>query len=218
MSLSNRQVSRRSFSKLVMRGLVIPGVLLARSSMAQNIARSGEPDGNASPESWIASWKDDRVKRLLGPLDLRRFSDPIYILLKPIGWQDHSTNPVLPDVAVPEGFVTDFASVPRPFWSLFRPDGNYAYAAVLHDYLYWEQPVNRSVADDIFRSAMNDLKVTDRQANLLHTAVEQFGQSAWNQNAKLRRQGERRVLKKFPDNPAITWQEWKSTPGVFDRS
>lgn len=215
MILPKQKLSRRDFSKLAMSSLVIPGALLTNSSIAQNVGYSGEPDKSAKPDDWIASWKDDKVKRLLGPLDLRRFSDPIYILLRPIGWQDHSANPVLPDVAVPEKFVTDFASVPWPFWSLFRPDGNYAYAAVLHDYLYWEQPVKRSVADDIFRSAMNDLKVTDRQASLLHAAVEQFGKGAWNQNAKLRGEGELRVLKKIPDDPAITWQEWKSTPGVF---
>ena len=27
------------------------------------------------------------------------------------------------DIAIPEGFVTDFASVPRAFWTIFQPDG-----------------------------------------------------------------------------------------------
>lgn len=38
-------------------------------------------------------------------------------------------------VRVPEGFVTDGASVPNVFWSLLPPWGEYGQASVLHDYL-----------------------------------------------------------------------------------
>ena len=37
--------------------------------------------------------------------------------------------------SVESGFVTDFASVPRIFWSVFPPFGRYTKAAVLHDRL-----------------------------------------------------------------------------------
>jgi hypothetical protein len=40
------------------------------------------------------------------------------------------------EVVVPEGFVTDFASIPRLFWSIAPPYGWYAEAAVVHDLLY----------------------------------------------------------------------------------
>lgn len=59
-----------------------------------------------------------------GALDFRRFSDPIYILLNPISWRPDEPDSVIPEVVAPKGFVTDLASVPRIFWSLFRPDGN----------------------------------------------------------------------------------------------
>jgi hypothetical protein len=41
-------------------------------------------------------------------------------------------------IKVPVGFVTDFASIPRAFWSILPPIDNYAKAAVIHDWLYWE--------------------------------------------------------------------------------
>lgn len=218
MSFANSQLSRRSFTKLTLSSLIVPGTLFPAATRGQTAQTGAETATEVTPAEWMTDWKEDRVKKLLGPLDLRRFSDPIYILLKPIGWKDLSPQNSLPKVTVPKGFVTDFASVPRPFWSLFRPDGNYAYAAVLHDYLYWEQPVKRSVADAIFRAAMEDLQVTDKAAGLLYEAVDKFGQASWDKNARLRRDGERRILTKIPEDPVMSWKEWKATPGVFDRS
>jgi hypothetical protein len=37
-------------------------------------------------------------------------------------------------VIVPKGFVTDFASIPRPFWSIVPTWGKYGPPAVVHDY------------------------------------------------------------------------------------
>lgn len=38
-------------------------------------------------------------------------------------------------IVVPKGFVTDFASIPQPLWSLgLSPHGQYSRAAVIHDY------------------------------------------------------------------------------------
>ncbi|WP_139385602.1 DUF1353 domain-containing protein, partial [Salmonella enterica] len=39
-------------------------------------------------------------------------------------------------IEVPAGFVTDFASVPRIFWTILPSDGKYAKAAIIYDYLY----------------------------------------------------------------------------------
>ena len=44
--------------------------------------------------------------------------------MKPIEWKPSSNqDQKLPTVKVPEGFVTDFASVPRVFWTALPPDG-----------------------------------------------------------------------------------------------
>lgn len=65
-------------------------------------------------------------------------------------------------VAVPAGFVTDGASVPRLLWAILPAWGRYSRAAVVHDYLcilieqgarHREAP-NRAIADAIFREAM----------------------------------------------------------------
>jgi hypothetical protein len=37
-------------------------------------------------------------------------------------------------IRIPDGFVTDLASVPRVFWSILPPDGTYERAAVVHDW------------------------------------------------------------------------------------
>src|SRR5947199_120869 len=63
-------------------------------------------------------------------------------------------------VGVPEGFVTDLTSIPKIVWGFnLRPEGPYAYAAVVHDFLYWTQDRSRDEADKIFLIAMGDSKV-----------------------------------------------------------
>lgn len=68
-------------------------------------------------------------------------------------------------VNVPPGFVTDFASVPRPLWFYVAPWGRHGRAAILHDFLYQQGAVTdvrartmrrppRLEADRIFREAM----------------------------------------------------------------
>jgi len=51
---------------------------------------------------------------------------------------------------VPAGFVTDFASTPRALWSVIPPTGRYQLAAVVHDFLYWDQGCTREQADTVF--------------------------------------------------------------------
>ena len=107
------------------------------------------------------------------------------------------------------GFVSDLASIPRMFWSAFRPDGDYCYAAIIHDYLSWEQSLSRSTADDIFRFAMEDFRVNPTTIAAIHKTVQLGGGPAWESNARLKAAGERRVLKRFPEDPTTRWADWK---------
>ncbi|WP_206001977.1 DUF1353 domain-containing protein [Paraburkholderia aromaticivorans] len=156
------------------------------------------------------------TKGVSGPLRLMRFLDPMYALLDPITWRPstESENPY-PTVIAPRGFVTDLASIPPIFYSLLRPDGRYAYAAIIHDYLYWEQNTKREDADEIFRFAMVDLGVSPLQTATLYNAVRRFGESAWKSNANQKANGEKRILASFPNDPTVTWDVWKRTPDVF---
>lgn len=62
---------------------------------------------------------------------------------------------------VPGDFVTDFASVPRFWWRWVPPAGDYAAAAVVHDWLYRTAGVGvtRFMADALFRDLMAALEV-----------------------------------------------------------
>lgn len=87
-------------------------------------------------------------------------------------------------VIVPEGFITDFASVPRPFWLIFPPDGKYTAAAVVHDYLYHTQTRTRKESDLIFLEAMEVLEVPWIKRKLMYRAVRLGGWLPWNHHAK----------------------------------
>lgn len=79
------------------------------------------------------------------------------------------------NIVVPDGFVTDFASIPRGLWNLFPPTGKYGHAAVIHDYLYRETFIDRKMCDKIFRDAMKELGVNIVSRNIIYFAVRIFG-------------------------------------------
>lgn len=83
-------------------------------------------------------------------------------------------------IDVPKGFETNFASVPRIFWSLLAPIGPYVKAAVIHDYLYRKQVFSRSRADSYFFEAMKDSGTNWAQRQIIWQQVRAFGWFAWN--------------------------------------
>lgn len=88
-------------------------------------------------------------------------------------------------VTVSKGFITDFASIPRLFWSVIgHPTGKYGKAAVIHDYLYHVQEVSRSKADRIFLQAMKDLKVSWWRRRTMWLAVRMFAGLVWRKHRK----------------------------------
>jgi|SRR3990167_2545512 len=82
-------------------------------------------------------------------------------------------------IDVPEGYETDFASVPRGLWNILPPDGTYSQAAVLHDFLYGKRLRPRKECDKIFLEAMKVLKVSWWKRRLMYRAVRIFGGLAW---------------------------------------
>lgn len=57
-------------------------------------------------------------------------------------------------VVVPEGFQTDFASIPRVFRPIHPVNGKHRLPAVVHDSLVRERTFDRRLADRIFLEAM----------------------------------------------------------------
>jgi hypothetical protein len=181
---------------------------------AQDAARPLEADPSVSLERWLELVAS--AKSIDSPLYMGRFKDPMYFLLAAISWTPRFLQASkLTKVTAPKGFVTDLASIPQIFYSLLRPDGEYAYAAILHDYLYWEQTTSRNQADETLKAAMEDLKVDRLTIETIYTAVSVAGQKAWDENRALKQQGEKRVLGRYPPNAGITWEEWKKDPTVF---
>lgn len=115
----------------------------------------------------------------------------------------------LPSVRVPKGFVTDLASVPSFFWSKYPPIGRYAYAAVVHDYLYWYQTTTKKVADEVMFAAMKDAGTSEQAIADFRAALTLAGSFAWDKNKRAREADEKRVLKTFPENKLIAWADYR---------
>lgn len=80
-------------------------------------------------------------------------------------------------VRVPKGFVTDGASIPRVFWNILSPFGDYFGAAVIHDFLYskFNKDFSRDEADAIFLEGMTASGVPFLRRTTIYTAVRLFG-------------------------------------------
>jgi len=98
---------------------------------------------------------------------------------------------VLPErtyIIVPEGFETNFASIPRIFWNIYPPmDPKYGKAAVIHDYLYSKDcSINlpRELCDKIFLEAMTVLGAGKFQKILFYILVRIFGESHYKKDEK----------------------------------
>lgn len=93
-------------------------------------------------------------------LSIQAASETTWRLLAPLVWTGTRGD----TFAVPLGFVTDFATVPRFLHWLWLPYGAYTRAAVLHDWLLvrlgsGDLAVTSRDIDGIFRRVMQDLGV-----------------------------------------------------------
>jgi hypothetical protein len=166
-------------------------------------------------DRWMTEWMN-REKAANGTLFVGKFLDAMWFLTRTIDWQPSGEQAkTLKGIEVPVGFVTDFASIPRAFYSLLSPTGQYTWAAVIHDYLYWVQDRPREQADLVLKHAMEDCKVDAVTIMTVYAGVRAGGSFAWDSNVKAKAGGEKRILKLFPDSPAIYWDDFKKRKGVF---
>ena len=100
---------------------------------------------------------------------------------------------------VPAGFMTDFASVPQPFWIILPRWGKYGNAAVIHDYLYKVQTRSRRKADGIFREGMGVLAVPGWQIFCMYWAVRLLGWLAWQGSKRANKRGVIRIARILPE-------------------
>jgi len=90
-------------------------------------------------------------------------------------------------IHIPDGLVTDGASIPRFLWVIVgHPMDEFAQAAVVHDYLYSLRGIyaedriySRKRCDEIFYEAMGALKVPKWKRIAMYQAVRCFGGIPW---------------------------------------
>ncbi len=96
-------------------------------------------------------------------------------------------------IDVPAGFATDFASIPVLFCALLPKWQKYGNAAVIHDFLYYEQTTARKYADDILWEAMGVLNVPRWKKVVIYLGVRWGGWWAWFQNGRKRKKGRSKI-------------------------
>ena len=96
---------------------------------------------------------------------------------------------------VPRGFITDLASIPRLLWWWQGPHEGTMAPAILHDFLYWEQPCTKDEADAAMYVAMKQAGMSDFSANRTYDGIRtSFAQDAWDKNKTARSGGEPRFF------------------------
>ena len=106
-----------------------------------------------------------QFKTLLEVRLLPEGGEPKWALLAPLVYQSDVMGC---DIPVPCGFITDFVS--------FEPLKNTGHrAAVVHDYLYSCANIDRGLADQVLREALEVIGVDHFLADAMYDAVRVFG-------------------------------------------
>jgi len=122
-------------------------------------------------------------KRFTAPLTVTQLAGDLWVTEREFSYYvDQNRTEV---ITVPDGTVTDFASVPRIVRGLIPKSGQHNQAAVLHDYLYknlkegWKdwpgKKYTRAECDKIFIDAMKVLGVSWIKRQTMYRAVRMFG-------------------------------------------
>ena len=121
-------------------------------------------------------------------------------------------------VKIPQGFVTDGASVPKVLWPFgLTPWGLHGRTAVVHDYLYWAQVCSRTQADNLMIIAMKETGVGWFKQFILAAGVRLFGRSAWEENRRNRIAGHFRLLMLSPEFQNGPWYgQHKHPDAIYD--
>jgi hypothetical protein len=118
-------------------------------------------------------------------------------------------------VVVPRGFVTDFASIPQPLWSVgLSPHGQYSRAAIVHDYLYWTQGCTRQQADRLMVIAMKESNTGKFDEIAIYVGVSAGGESAWQSNMAELSAGLPKIIPTeyiVPSDPNVRWFEYRKS-------
>lgn len=115
------------------------------------------------------------------PLELEYLDGRTWRLTKRFEFRSMVTESV---IDIPDGFLTDFASIPRGLWNVLPPVGAYGKAAVVHDWLYKTRNaathlVTRAEADAVLKEGMAVLGVGWPTRFVIYAGVRLGGWVAW---------------------------------------
>jgi len=82
-------------------------------------------------------------------------------------------------IEVPEGFETDFASIPKIFIPFLAWKDKFNKASVVHDWLYHTKQFDRKTSDKIFLELQLALGISKYKAYLFYYTVRMFGWLYW---------------------------------------
>lgn len=151
----------------------------------------------APPLSITVAGEASSPAQRLAP-DFRHFElleEAIYTWWHPLGGE---IPPSLYRLVLPVGFAHDFATIPRPLWTLISPL-DLGLASIFHDWLHsgggrvvtlqwvpdgpaWEerdQPWTRVNADELFARIMREQGVPKWRRRVAYLAVRAFGRKHW---------------------------------------
>ena len=109
-------------------------------------------------------------------LDTRAYEPGEWILLAPLIWFDGHVK-----IVVPRRFITDLASIPKVFRITLDRNGPSRKAAVLHDWLYCTQPMDRAAADLLFLQALASEREGWLKRQAMYRGVQAGGWKRWGQ-------------------------------------
>lgn len=75
---------------------------------------------------------------------------------------------------IPKGFICDFASIPRLFWSIYPPDGNHRYPSIPHDMGY-KAEIMREFMDRLFKKLLAKSDTPKQVQRVFYSNVSLFG-------------------------------------------
>lgn len=122
------------------------------------------------------------IPRFYGPLDTRDLNQEVpegRVKLKLLAPLVYDSAVLERRVVVPQDFVTDLASIPRPLWVAIPPSGRYNRAAVIHDWLYQSGVCTRMQADNAFSVAMAEDRVRSTLRYVIWSGVVVGGWVTW---------------------------------------
>lgn len=111
-----------------------------------------------------------------GPLDLRAHKTGEWVVLSTL--QYTALDGIV--YGIPEGFITDLASIPAILRPLFNQNDNSRKAAVLHDSRYCVKRGLRKDADNLFLEAMERCGVGFFKRWAMYSGVRAGGWAYWN--------------------------------------